>query len=123
MTISRKTLGNRGEEIAATFLIKNGYSILQRNYRRQFGEIDIIAKDGEDLVFIEVKTRTSDMFGTPFHSVHRKKQQQIITTAQEYLVRHNLCDSPVRFDVISIEFRSEQNPVIELIKNAFDATS
>ncbi len=120
MLNSRQNLGQNGEDIAAEFLCKNGYSILTRNYRCPLGEIDIIAKIREVLVFIEVKTRMSEAYGSPAAAVTHRKQRQISNTAQYYLAERKLFDAPARFDVVSIIIRSAQGTLIEIIPNAFD---
>ena len=116
----RQNLGQSGEDIAAKFLSKNGYSILTRNYRCRHGEIDIIAKLRDTLVFIEVKTRTSTAYGSPAAAVTLKKQRQISKTALYYLTEHNLFDSPARFDVVSITIGPDLASQIDIITNAFD---
>lgn len=120
MLNSRQNLGQNGEDIAAEFLGKNGYAILTRNYRCCLGEIDIIAKIGAVLVFIEVKTRKSEAYGSPAAAVTPRKQRQISKTAQYYLAERNLFDAPARFDVVSIVMNSDQQTLIEIIPSAFD---
>lgn len=102
MSKDRINLGKQGENLAADFLKKQGFNILVRNYRKKSGEIDIIARDGEWLVFIEVKTRTNVHFGQPYEAVTTKKQTQISRVALDYITRKKLHDEPARFDVISI---------------------
>ncbi|MBQ8426215.1 MAG: YraN family protein [Clostridia bacterium] len=110
----KKFLGRAGEVKAAEFLKKKGYKILEKNYKTHIGEIDLIAKDGEALVFVEVKTRISDDYGAPSEAVNLKKQEKYYKVATEYLVRHKLNDSICRFDVVEIE-----NGQINHIFNAF----
>jgi putative endonuclease len=117
---NRQNLGRRGEDLAVEALRKNGHVILTRNYRCPLGEIDIIAKKHDVLVFIEVKTRTGGDYGHPASSVTHHKQRQISKSAQYYLAEHNLFDTPARFDVISIVIDPVQGPLIEIIPNAFD---
>ncbi len=120
MLNSRQRLGQSGEEAVAGYLEKNGYTILIKNYRCKIGEIDIIARDGVDLVFIEVKTRSSLAYGSPAAAVTPRKQRQITRAAQWYLAEQQLFDCPARFDVISV-LRGETNlQQIEHINNAFD---
>ena len=95
-------LGQKGEEIALARLKKNKYRIVERNYRLFRGEIDIIAYDGDTLVFCEVKTRASGEFGRPEESVTPAKQRQIRKIAQGYIMEKGLGDPDCRFDVISI---------------------
>ncbi|MDK9709336.1 MAG: YraN family protein [Desulforhopalus sp.] len=115
-----QNLGQSGENIAAEFLTQNGYKILERNYRCLYGEIDIIARAQEVLVFVEVKTRTSIAYGSPASAITPRKQRQISKTAQHYLAAKNLFDTPARFDVVSICIGFKQKPEIELLTNAFD---
>ena len=119
MSNKRGELGSRGEQLAVEYLIDRGYTILHRNYRRKFGEIDIIARHQKTLVFAEVKTRSSTLFDTPAAAVTLKKQQQISRVAEDYLARNNLHDRAARFDVLSVILRGEE-AVIDHITNAFD---
>jgi putative endonuclease len=119
MLNSRQLLGQKGEEIAAKYLQKQGYKIVSRNYRTKLGEIDIIAKDGSVLVFIEVKTRTGNSYGSPAAAVTLKKQRQICKTALCYLTSQKRLDVPARFDVISVSFDNNKYQ-IDLIPNAFE---
>ena len=118
---SRIGTGKNGEELAVQYLEKQGYIIVARNYRLRIGEIDIIARDGEFLVFVEVKTRRSNRFGSPFEAVDFRKQQQIIRVARMYLARHGGENCAVRFDVVAVCF-DKGAPVVELLKNAFTAS-
>jgi len=111
-------LGQKGEGIALSFLITKGYSIIERNYKTPMGEIDIIARDNETLVFVEVKTRESIEFGLPFESVDRRKRRKIAGVALLYLKRFDDLP-PCRFDVLSIYYRNG-NPEFELIQDAFE---
>ena len=120
MLNSRQNLGQSGEDIAAEFLSKNGYAILTRNYRSRYGEIDIIAKLRDTLVFIEVKTRRGAAYGSPAAAVTHRKQRQISKTAQYYLAERNLFDAPARFDVVCIVIDPDQRTRIEILPNAFD---
>lgn len=113
------SLGQRGEDVACRYLRKKGYSILYRNFRCSLGEIDIIAMDSEDLVFIEVKARSSLHFGDPFEAVTERKQRQISKAALTYL-KKNAYDGSVRFDVVSIVFDNERAEQVTLIRNAFE---
>lgn len=120
MLNSRQRLGKSGEETVAKYLEKNGYKILIKNYRCKLGEIDIIARDGPDLVFIEVKTRSGLSYGSPAAAVNRRKQRQISRAAQCYLAEQQLFDSPARFDVISLLSGDSNHQRIDHISNAFD---
>ncbi len=99
--IYNKFTGQCGEDIAAEYLIKKGYKIIQRNYKNKTGEIDIIAKHKGDLIFIEVKTRSSDKFGTPKEAVTYYKKQKIVGCAKVYLMQHPT-ELNIRFDVIEV---------------------
>ena len=110
----KKLLGRAGENLAAKELKRAGYVILERNFTTHVGEIDIIAKDGDVIVFVEVKTRTSDDFGAPSEAVGREKRRKYGLVAQEYLLRKKCADVPCRFDVIEIE-----NDRINHIEDAF----
>jgi len=124
MTLKKKELGAKGEEIAVRYLKSRGYRIVERNYRIRLGEIDIIAEHGDDLVFIEVKTRSDILFGSPFESVSKQKQKQLSKVALEYISKKNCHNRPSRFDVVGIEFYEGgnrfQDAAIELLQNAFD---
>ena len=94
--------GRAGESIALRYLINNRANILETNYRINSGEIDIIAKINEELVFIEVKSRTSIKFGYPAEAVDYRKIRKIVNTAKYYILKNNLNNVPIRFDVIEI---------------------
>jgi putative endonuclease len=117
-SINRRTQGKAGEDLAARFLERKGLKILERNYRFERGEIDLIAEDGDELIFIEVKARRSAAFGAPEDAVTEKKQEQIRGVAEGYLYEHDIENRPCRFDVVAIEFK---NGVSEIrhIENAF----
>lgn len=103
MKISKKReLGNIGEQTAVKYLEKNRYKILTRNFYCRQGEIDIIAVDGKEIVFIEVKTRSSNIFGRPSEAVNYYKRMHIYKSAKYFLYRHNLLNQFVRFDVIEV---------------------
>jgi len=120
MSNDRQLLGKKGEDLAAKHLAQNGYKLVTRNYRCTLGEIDIIAQDGENLVFIEVKTRSGHSFGSPAEAVTRHKQQQILRVAQYYLQEKRCTDVPCRFDVVAVVISKSCQNQIELIVNAFD---
>lgn len=112
---NKREIGNGYEDVAAKYLEEAGYVILERNYRDRFGEIDIIAKDGKEIVFVEVKYRQNLYKGDPAEAVHYFKQRRIWNTARYYLYRHHLGeDVPCRFDVVAILGQE-----IRLIKDAF----
>ncbi|WP_243370744.1 YraN family protein [Geotalea sp. SG265] len=115
-----KTLGEIGEAIAVTFLKGLKFSILERNFRCKCGEIDIIARDGKTIVFVEVKTRRNAAFGVPQLAVTSFKQRQISKAALTWLAQKKMHDAAARFDVIAIVQRNHAVPEIEHIMNAFD---
>lgn len=116
-----KTIGKFGEDEAVKYLKKHRYVILERNYNIRGGEIDIIAKKGGYVIFVEVKTRSNNDFGGGLYAVTYQKQKSIIKTAQNYILK--LGDVPLRFDVISITGKIINGKFavseIEHIKNAF----
>lgn len=114
----RRRLGGRGEELAAEFLQRRGYRLLARNYRTPWGEVDLIARHGGTLAFIEVKARRSHSFGLPQEAVHAAKQEKLRAVAEHYLQEQGLRETPVRFDVVAIRF-TDRGPLIELIEDAF----
>ena len=119
METASQTLGVIGEELAYHFLSRKGYKILLKNYECALGEIDLVAKEKGALVFVEVKTRRSEAFGSPLESVTRQKRRQIVKTAQYYLKRYGIKDVACRFDVVSILILRDQEPAIEVIQDAF----
>lgn len=113
--INKRALGEEYEKIAGEYIKKLGYEIIEYNYRCHYGEIDIIAMDKCDLVFIEVKFRHSGKFGTPFEAVNKQKQNTIMKTATYYILENDIQENTyIRFDIVGIE---DDN--IVLIKNAF----
>jgi putative endonuclease len=115
----RKTLGARGEEIAVAYLKRQKYRIIETNFRCRCGEVDIIARDGKTLVFVEVKTRRTASYGLPQLAVTPFKQRQISKAALTYLSKNRLMEENARFDVVSI-FLLDTSPTVDHIKNAFD---
>jgi putative endonuclease len=114
------SLGARGESIAATYLKGRKFTILEQNFRCKCGEVDIIARDGRTIVFVEVKTRRTLTFGPPQLAVTAFKQRQISKTALTWLALKNLHETAARFDVIAILLRDQSLPEIEHFMNAFD---
>ncbi len=100
---SRRELGKAGEDLALSHLLSLGYTLLERNYRGRRGEIDLVLRDGETVVFVEVKRRTSGAFGLPEEAVDGRKQRRIAAVAAGYLARHGLADRPCRFDVVAVQ--------------------
>lgn len=120
MTLKRKMLGRRGEEAAARYLEKNSCNILSRNYRCKLGEIDLIALDRGVLVFVEVRSKSSDQFGLAQESILRKKQMKLRQVAWCYLKAEGKTGKDCRFDVIAVRFdRDGLVCRIEHIENAF----
>lgn len=116
--MSTLNFGNYGESLACEYLKKQGYEILERNYRIRGGEIDIVAMDGEYLVFVEVKTRWSHEYGLPSESMTPWKIKALLKTAAFYLVKIKWGDNPYRLDFVSVDFADDKdNPKIELVKN------
>ncbi len=118
MSLLKKILGREGEDRAAMFLSKRGYKILERNYKTRLGEIDLIALHEGVIVFIEVKTRTSDAYGAPELAVNPRKQQRMVKAALGYLKYKKIHQMPCRFDVVAITTSAEHG--LELIQNAFE---
>lgn len=116
--MSTKQTGDLGENLACEYLKKQGYQILERNYLIRGGEIDIVAQDGEYLVFIEVKTRYTHEFGPPLESITPWKIKSLLKTALFYVVKIKWGNKPYRLDVVSVDFLEDRDdPKIELVKN------
>ncbi len=119
MLNKQQEFGRESEEIAARYLKKKGYKILERNYRTELGEIDIIAKQKKTLVFVEVKARKSNRFGSPKEAVTPKKQLKISMVALLYLKKTCQGNEKARFDVVTVAGQGK-NAEVEIIKNAFE---
>jgi putative endonuclease len=119
MSDNRIALGKSGEDLACRELERRGYAIVARRYRRRGGELDIVARDGDTTVFVEVKTRHGHRFGAAGEAVHRLKRRRMMHLALDYVMRHRLADSPCRFDVVSIHME-EGRTVVDVFQNAFD---
>ncbi len=117
MTSGRKR-GTMGEDLAVEHLRRLGYTIHRRNYRFHRGEIDIIAQEGDTLVFVEVKTRRSAAFGDPEEAVTQMKVRKIRRIAQGFLAEEKIADRECRFDVIGVDY-ARGAPVVRHIENAF----
>ena len=115
----RHLLGKSGEDVACEELRRRRYEILERRYRTRFGEIDIVARDGDTTVFVEVKTRTGRDFGNGAESVTAWKQRRVAQMAVDYASRHRLHDSPCRFDVVTVDLDGG-SPRVEVYAHAFD---
>src|SRR5574340_1142891 len=119
---SGKATGNKGEELVVRFLKNAGYRVVERNYRCRLGEIDIVALDGGTLVFVEVKSRTSESFGDPQLAVGPDKQKKISRIALNYLQEKNMLSRNVRFDVVAVKMLPAGN-TLEHIRDAFELSS
>ena len=119
MPDSRRALGQLGEDLAVQHLLRLGYAVLERNYRCPRGEMDIIARQGDRLAFVEVRARRGTAFGTPKESVTPRKQARLVTVAHHYLRARGYSDIDWGIDVVAVQFTSHgvlQH--IELIRNA-----
>ena len=117
---NRKEKGRLGEDLAADFLRQRGFQIVARNFHCPLGEIDLIARDGRTLVFVEVKSRFATGYGAPEELVSRAKQRRLTRLARWYLKQERLEHQPARFDVVAIRWH-DAGPEIKWIANAFEA--
>jgi len=120
MSHQRIALGKTGEDLAVEELERRGYEIIARRWRERLGEIDIIARDCETLVFVEVKAREGHEFGDAVESVTRQKQRRLVRLAQDYATRARWVDRPCRFDVVTVHLDADR-PIVTVYPNAFDA--
>ncbi|KPJ65363.1 hypothetical protein AMJ44_10405 [candidate division WOR-1 bacterium DG_54_3] len=111
--------GIKGEEIAENYLLEQGYQILEKNFHSQQGEIDIIARDKDFLVFVEVKNYSFRSYGSPVGAIRKSKKQSIVHAAETYLYKKKIRNTYCRFDVLTIYRRKDGSRAIELYKNAF----
>lgn len=117
---STREIGDKGEELAAAYLESKGYTILERNYHFEHAEVDIVAYDNEAyIIFVEVKTRSSNQFGEPEEYVDDEKIANIYKAAEAWLYERKMDGAPVRFDVIAILQQDEKAPDITHYENAF----
>ena len=119
MTRERLDLGKLGEKLALKKIKRLGYKCVTRNYRCSLGEVDLIAKDGECLVFIEIKTRKGKSLGYAKEAIDGRKRRQLSKVALAYMKSNDCCDTKSRFDVVAINLSDEEDQ-IEVIRNAFD---
>ena len=119
MQNKQQQFGKKSENLAVWYLKKNGYKIIEQNYRTPLGEIDIIAKEKKTIVFVEVKSRQSIRYGNPKWAVTPKKQRKISMVALQYLKSTRQMDARARFDVVAVTSNRDQ-PQIEIVKNAFE---
>ncbi|MBN1105789.1 MAG: YraN family protein [Deltaproteobacteria bacterium] len=119
MTQERLDLGREGERLALKKIESLGYTCVLRNYRCPLGEVDLIAKDGETLVFVEIKTRKGRGLGYAKEAVTARKKRQLSRVALAYMKANECCDTKARFDVVAVHLGREGNR-IEVVKDAFD---
>jgi putative endonuclease len=108
----RQSLGRLGEALAGAFLNDKGYTILERNWRTPYGEIDVVAKQGESIVFVEVKTRSSKGLGPPEISITPRKAEHMRSSAEYYIQQHPETNADWRIDLITIQLQSDDSPAI-----------
>lgn len=122
----KNELGKRGEALAASYLKNIGYTILDRNWEGKTGEVDLVAMDEDTVVFVEVKTRSNENYGTPKDAVNTNKRRHMTSVAKEYLKKNIKQEKPVRFDVVAVSIKGNtlferlRSPKIEHIKSAFE---
>jgi putative endonuclease len=121
--ILNRLLGDRGERVAARYLKKQGYRILARQSRSRIGELDLVALDGETVVFVEVKTRTTHAAGHPGEAITFQKRKQLTRAALAWLKRRGLLEQRARFDVIAVTWRERESPLVEHFRHAFESTA
>jgi putative endonuclease len=119
MSSDSNFIGQRGEDVSVAYLEGNGYKVVQRNFRSTHGEIDIIAKDGDVLAFVEVKAYKGDSWRTPFAAITKMKQKSIVSTARMYLYLQKIQDVDCRFDVLAVNWQPDGPPKFDLLKDAF----
>lgn len=119
MSLARVRLGQRGEQLAAERLAALGYDIVERNYRCPYGELDLVARQGETWVFVEVRTRRGARFGTPEESFTPRKRAHLIAAAQHYLQVHALEEEPWRIDAVAVALSADGRlQRLDVIENA-----
>jgi len=114
-------LGTKGEWAAWDYLLGQGYEMIEKNYRCPLGEIDVVARKGDRLCFVEIKTRRSHRFGRPEEAVDFRKQKKLIRLAEWYLKKRTGPPSMISFDVLAVTWRKGDKPEFRLIENAFTA--
>ena len=115
----RISLGKQGEALACAALRRRGYAIVAQRYRTRCGEIDVVARDGDTIVFVEVKAKGGHARGTAREAVTQRKRRQVIAMANDYLARHRVNAAAFRFDVVAVTALPGQVPLIEVIQDAF----
>jgi len=122
VSLTRQLLGQEAEAAAERLLRQKGYRILDRNVRVGRGELDIVARVGETVIFVEVKARRTDSYGGAPHAVTARKERQLVRLATRYLASHRLDQQPCRFDVLLYDAGNPASPVLEHIENAFEVS-
>jgi putative endonuclease len=117
----KQQFGKRGEALAEEYLKRKGFQIIRKNYRSGHKEIDLIAKEGNTIVFVEVKASSSKSFGAPHERVDLRKQRNLIDAANDFIQKEDTADCDFRFDVLAITYRKGKEDV-DHIKNAFMVT-
>lgn len=117
-----KRRGDLGEDAAARHLRAKGHRILHRNWRHRQWELDLVCRDGDAVVFVEVKTRRAGGMGSPADGLSRAKQTRLVKAAGQYLSKHDLWDEPCRFDLVAVVESGDGSLWVEHTENAFDAT-
>ena len=112
MTHARLRLGERGETMACAELESRGYAIVERRFRTRFGEIDVVANDQGTLVFVEVKTKTDSGFSDPVESVTKRKQQRLVSMAEQFVAHRGIADMPCRFDVVTVDISVTPSKIV-----------
>ncbi|MDD3839627.1 MAG: YraN family protein [Clostridia bacterium] len=123
MKNKNKLVGLEGEIIALNYLRKKGYKIIEKNFRCKVGEVDLVCMEGEYLVFVEVKTRSTFRYGRPSDAINYYKQMKYPAIATIFIKMNKMFDTPVRFDIVEVIRVDKDKYEINLIKNAFDASS
>jgi putative endonuclease len=114
---SAKQIGDYGERVAECFLVRRGYRVLTRNFASESGEIDLICRQGETLVFVEGRTRSSELFGRPAESIDARKEGALEATANDYLRLLRVDEPPFRFDAVEVRLNTGKPPKCELVVN------
>ena len=122
MSLTPQRLGKDAEADAEQFLRRKGYTILERNIRFGRGELDIVARAGKVLIFVEVKARRTSRYGGASHAVTARKERQLIHLAAQYLAHHHLKHHPCRFDVLLYHATTPGAPILEHIEHAFEVS-
>jgi len=116
-----RDIGRRAEELAAELLMAKGFLILEKNFRAKVGEIDLVAKDKDEVVFVEVRSRAGSAHGAPEETVDRRKALRVVAAATDWARRHGALEDDIRFDVLAVT-GSGDSPEFALFEGAFDAS-